>query len=66
MKKENLVLKEQKHFKNLTAMAKRAGCSKTHLSYVMHGERKPGPALVKRLKKLGVVVPTIAEEVASC
>lgn len=38
----------------VTALAKRCGVSKCHMSLVLHGQRKPGPELAKKLKRLKV------------
>lgn len=51
------ILTERKQYKGISAAAKKAECSKTHLSYVMHGVRKPSKDLVERLAKLGITVP---------
>ena len=41
-------------FRGLSAAARRLGVSRTHLSYVLHGQRKPGKRLAKALERLGV------------
>ena len=41
--------------KGVTRAARRLGCSQTHLSRVMYGERKPGKDLERRMRKLGLV-----------
>ena len=40
--------------RNVSAFARRLGCSESHLSRVLKGERLAGPKLAKKLKKLGV------------
>lgn len=49
-------------YRGLNKTAKKLGCSRTHLSYVMHGQRKPGAELAKKLKKLGVIIPDVVAE----
>lgn len=44
-------------YRGLNKAAKKLGVSRTHLSYVMHGQRKPGSDLAKKLKRLGFEVP---------
>ena len=38
----------------VAATARHFGCSREHLSRVLHGSRKPNAALVRRLARLGV------------
>ena len=43
--------------KQMRAVAARAlGCSRAHLSYVLHGKRKPSERLARALKRMGVEV----------
>jgi len=44
-------------YRGLNAAAKKLGVSRTHLSYVLHGQRKAGAELAKKLKRLGVDYP---------
>lgn len=41
-------------WKGITRCASLLGISRTHLSRVMHGERKPGFDLEKRMRKIGL------------
>ncbi|MBR3822772.1 MAG: hypothetical protein IKJ37_14265 [Kiritimatiellae bacterium] len=41
-------------YRGLTSAAKRLGCSRVHLSYVLHGQRKPSERLRRGLKRMGV------------
>jgi hypothetical protein len=36
--------------------AKALGCSPAHLTYVLHGQRKPGKELAQKLARMGVHV----------
>lgn len=41
-------------YRGLTEAARRLGCSRPHLSYVLHGQRKPSDKLRRGLARLGV------------
>ena len=41
-------------YRGLTQAARWLGCSRPHLSYVLHGQRKPSETLRRRLAKLGI------------
>lgn len=41
--------------------AEQAGCTPSHLSRVLHGERKPGPRLRRKLERMGIELPAAAE-----
>ena len=41
-------------YRGLTEAARRLGCSRPHLSYVRHGQRKPSDKLRRGLARLGV------------
>lgn len=43
-------------YRGLTAAARALGCSRAHLSYVLHGKRKPSERLARALKRMGVEV----------
>ena len=49
-------------FLGLRRTARVLGCSEAHLSYVLHGRRKPGAELAAKLRKLGVEVPAAAAQ----
>lgn len=41
-------------YRGLTQAAKTLGCSRVHLSYVLHGQRKPSDRIRRGLKRMGV------------
>ena len=41
-------------WRGLTQAARLLGCSRAHLSYVLHGQRKPSESLARKLKRMGV------------
>lgn len=43
-------------YRGLTVAARSLGCSRAHLSYVLHGKRKPSERLARALKRMGVAV----------
>jgi len=43
-------------YRGLTQAARLLGCSRPHLSYVLHGKRKPSERLARALKRMGVEV----------
>lgn len=43
-------------WRGLTEAARHLGCSRVHLSYVLHGERKPSAKLARGLARLGVTL----------
>lgn len=45
-------------YKGLNKAAKKLGVSRTHLSYVLHGQRKAGAELAKKINRLGIELPT--------
>jgi len=47
-------------YKGSGKLAKRLKVSRPHLSYVLHGARKPGPKLERKLRRLGLY-PACAE-----
>ena len=40
----------------ITATARRLGCSREHLSRVLHGTRKPNERIARALRRMGVAV----------
>ena len=40
----------------ITATARRLGCSREHLSRVLHGTRKPNEKLARALRRMGIAV----------
>lgn len=43
-------------YTGITATARRLGCSREHLSRVLHGTRKPNEKLARALWRMGIVV----------
>ncbi len=43
-------------YRGLTVAARALGCSRAHLSYVLHGKRKPSERLARQLRRMGVEV----------
>lgn len=41
-------------FRGLGRAARELGVSRGHLSYVLHGQRKPGKDLEKKLRRMGI------------
>lgn len=41
-------------YRGLTQAARFLGCSRPHLSYVLHGQRKPSARLARGLRRMGV------------
>lgn len=58
MKKARLEKIEQVRvvYRGLTQAARALGCSRAHLSYVLHGKRKASERLAAKLKRMGVEV----------
>ena len=40
----------------ITATARRLGCSREHLSRVLHGTRKPNERIARALRRMGIAV----------
>ena len=52
-------------YRGLTQTARNLGCSRAHLSYVLHGKRKPSDRLARALRRMGVELPAKAFFTAS-
>ncbi len=50
-------------YRGLTRAAKYCGCSLAHLSYVLHGQRRAGAALRRRLARMGVTSTVNGSEI---
>ena len=57
MKKRNSMLARRTVYCGVAETARRVGCSREHLSRVLHGHRPPNPKLRRHLKSLGVKLP---------
>lgn len=61
-KNEPAIIKEVKtvtRFRGLGLTARALGISAGHLSYVLHGQRKPSQRLVDALQDMGVELPEL-------
>lgn len=60
MKRDNATLQRIEQvrvvYRGLTQAARLLGCSRAHLSYVLHGQRKPSERLARQLRRMGVEV----------
>lgn len=65
MKKPKLerVERTQVVYRGLTQAARWLGCSRPHLSYVLHGQRKPSDELRSRLARLGITTTVDGEPI---
>ena len=54
MKKATTPLKNRLTYSGITAAAVRWGCSREHLSRVLHGKRKANDILRRRLHRMGI------------
>ena len=50
-------------YRGLTGAARALGCSRVHLSYVLHGARKPSDRLRRGLKRMGVTCTVDGSEI---
>ena len=48
------MITEVKMVRGINRAAREFGCSKGHLSLVMHGHRKPGSELARKLRRAGI------------
>ena len=48
-------------YRGLTQTARNLGCSRAHLSYVLHGKRQPSDRLARALRRMGVQLPSSAK-----
>lgn len=54
---EHKIVKETRvvtRYRGMSAAARKLGVSRGHLSYVLHGQRKPGKRLAAMLARMGV------------
>ena len=54
MRTKTSIIKSRLTYTGITTAARRFGCSREHLSRVLHGSRKPSPELRRGLARLGV------------
>lgn len=52
-REERLVVR----FKGVNRAARALGVSPTHLTYILHGHRAPGPKLAEKMTRLGIPFP---------
>jgi len=53
-KMRKTTIKKRTAYVGVAAAARRFGCTREHLSRVLHGSRKPNETLRRRLARLGV------------
>ena len=56
MKNENVTIEPRTAYAGVTLSARRIGCSREHLSKVLHGKRKANGRIKKALQRMGVEV----------
>ena len=49
-------------YRGLSQAARLLGCSRPHLSYVLHGQRKPSEKLARGLRRMGITCTVDGEE----
>lgn len=49
-------------YRGLTGAARLLGCSRAHLSYVLHGQRKPSDRLARGLARMGITCTVDGKE----
>lgn len=49
-------------YRGVTQSARLLGCSRAHLSYVLHGQRKPSDRLARRLARMGITCTVDGKE----
>lgn len=54
---QTLSVKPRMWITGASRLADRLGCTRSHLSMILHGTRKPGRKLAAQLKRLGVKWP---------
>ena len=55
--KQMLVVEPRLWIKGSSRLADRLGCTRAHMSMILHGTRKPGRKLAAEMKRLGVTWP---------
>lgn len=60
--KATLMIKSRLTYTGITSAAQRLGCSREHLSKVLHGQRKPAARLVRGLRRMGVTCTVDGKE----
>ena len=56
------MIKSRLTYTGITSAARRFGCSREHLSKVLHGQRKPTDSLKRRLARLGITCTVDGKE----
>lgn len=54
---QTLSVKPRMWITGASRLADRLGCTRSHMSMILHGTRKPGRKLAAQLKRLGVKWP---------
>lgn len=60
--KATSMIKSRLTYTGITSAAQRLGCSREHLSRVLHGQRKPNDTLRRRLARLGITTTVDGKE----
>ena len=60
--KATSMIKSRMTYTGITSAARRFGCSREHLSKVLHGQRKPNDSLKRRLARLGITATVDGKE----
>ena len=63
MKKNALPLKNRITYSGISATAARLGCSREHLSRVLHSKRKANDTLRRRLNRMGITHTAEGQEI---
>jgi hypothetical protein len=50
-------------YRGLTRAARLLGCSRVHLSYVLHGQRKASEKLARGLRRMGITCTVDGKEI---
>lgn len=60
--KATSMIKSRLTYTGITSAARRFGCSREHLSKVLHGQRKPNDSLKRSLARLGITATVDGKE----
>lgn len=62
MKQKKPLIKTVTWLRGTSAVARKVGCTQSHLSRVLRGHRPAGPALAAKLARLGIKPPAHHEQ----
>lgn len=60
MKEDVTITREERltvRFRGVNRAARALGISPTHLTFILHGQRTPGPKLAAKMSKMGIPIP---------